>query len=514
MSGGERLRVSQHSGRQGSARHNDRSFLAGRSEAWRQEHAPHINLERTDDNVVWTWDGQTDVEASERAWYAQEYQRAQEATNARYAREGHSDRCKSTDQLYEGRLTRPEEMILQVGTQADGIDPAEFAQAVDRYLDKLDEWDTTRGGHMHILSIALHVDEASPHLHIRRVWDYTDRDGLTRLGQAKALEAAGVPLPDPSKPVGRYNNRKQTFDAMARGWWQEACKEQGWEIETEARPGMRHKEKRDYIYDQMTAELDTARQERDAMTAKVDRARQEATKADTARQEAQQRALETRLQVQETEARLTAARTELEAIEERTRALTEAEVKRMQQSHRGFFGLRLVRSDDWERVMDTARQAEDATRRADTIEQERDTILKQAQEQAKELTRQATQEKAEALRERDRARHQRDGLRKERDALAKDVQSWIDKASDSRGVYLTGYLATERMAEKLVALMEYQEGWMLKSLDETMDKYISSIPAPTMPDSMREMLANFREQDTALEKYKRAVKDLSDDLEL
>lgn len=514
MSGGDKLRVSQHSGRQGSAKHNDRSFLAGRSDSWRQEHAPHIDTNKTTDNVVWTWDGQTDVEASERAWYAQEYQKAQEATNARYAREGHSDRCKSTNQLYEGRLTRPEEMILQVGKQADNVDPADFAQAVDKYLDKLDEWDTVHGGHMHILSIALHVDESSPHLHIRRVWDYTDRDGLCRLGQAKALEAAGVPLPDPSKPTGRYNNRKMSFDAQARSWWQEACKEQGWEIETEARPSMRHKEKRDYIYDQMTAELDTARQERDAMTAEADRARQEATKADTARQDAQQRAQEARQQTQETEGRLAAARAELEAIEERTRTLTEAEVKRMQQSHRGFFGLRLVRSDDWERVMDTARQAEDATRRADTIEQERDTILKQAQEQAKELTRQATQEKTEALRERDLARHQRDGLRKERDALAKDVQSWIDKASDSRGVYLTGYLATERMAEKLVALMEYQEGWMLKSLDETMDRYISSIPAPTMPDSMREMLANFREQDTALEEHKRVVKDLSDDLEL
>lgn len=514
MSGGERLRVSQHSGRQGSARHNDRSFLAGRSEAWRQEHAPHIDPERTDDNVVWTWDGQTNVEASERAWYAQEYQRAQEATNARYAREGHSDRCKSTDQLYEGRLTRPEEMILQVGTQADGIDPAEFAQAVDRYLDKLDEWDTTRGGHMHILSIALHVDEASPHLHIRRVWDYTDRDGLTRLGQAKALEAAGVPLPDPSKPVGRYNNRKQTFDAMARGWWQEACKEQGWEIETEARPGMRHKEKRDYIYDQMTAELDTARQERDAMTAKADRARQEATKADTDRQDAQQRAQEARQQAQETERQLFTARQELEAIEERTRTLTAAEVERMAQSHKGFLGLRLVRAGDWEKVMDTARQAEQATARADAIEQERDTILQQAQEQAAELTRQATQERAEALRERDKARQQRDGLRKERDTLAKDVQSWIERASDDRGVYLTGYLKTERMASKLVALMEYQEGWMLKSLDETMDKYINSIPAPTMPDSMREMLADFREQDAQLETHKRTAKDLTDDLEL
>lgn len=503
MSGGERLRVSQHSGRQGSAKHNDRSFLAGRSEAWRQEHAPHIDPERTDDNVVWTWDGQTDVEASERAWYSQEYQRAQDATNARYAREGHSDRCKSTDQLYEGRLTRPEEMILQVGKQADGIDPAEFAQAVDRYLDKLDEWDTTHGGHMHILSIALHVDESSPHLHIRRVWDYTDRDGLTRLGQARALESAGIPLPDPSKPVGRYNNRKMSFDSLARGWWQEACKEQGWEIETEARPDMRHKDKAAYIYDQIAAELDTVRQERDDMTAQADKARQDATAADRVRQDATR-------QAQETERRLSDARTELEAIEARTRALTAAEVERMAQSHRGFLGLRLVRSDDWNRVMDTARQAEDATARADAIEQERDGIIQQAQEQARELTRQALQERDAAVQERDKARLQRDGLRKERDALVRDVQEWIDKASDNRGVYLTGYLSTERMATKLVALMEYQDARQLMRLDRLMDDCIRE-----MPDYMRdELLRDIREQDNALEEHKRTVKELTDDLEL
>lgn len=482
MSGGERLRVSQHSGRQGSARHNDRSFLAGRSEAWRQEHAPHINPERTDDNVVWTWDGQTDVEASERAWYAQEYQRAQEATNARYAREGHSDRCKSTDQLYEGRLTRPEEMILQVGTQADGIDPAEFAQAVDRYLDKLDEWDTAHGGHMHILSIALHVDESSPHLHIRRVWDYTDRDGLCRLGQAKALQAAGVPLPDPNKPTGRFNNRKMTFDSMARSWWQECCREQGWDIETDARPDMRHKSKQDYIRDQMAAEID-------GLTAEIDTARQEAAQADQIRQEATRQA--------------EAARMELKAIEERTRTLTATEVERMAQSHRGFLGLRLVRSDDWNRVMDTAKTAEQAIARADAVEAERDVIIQRAQEQAAELTRQAT-------RERDKARLQRDGLRRERDDLARDVQEWIDRASDDRGVYLTGYLSTERMATKLVALMEYQDARQLMRLDRLMDDCIRE-----MPDYMRdELLRDIREQDAQLEEHRRVVRELTDDLEL
>lgn len=489
MSGGERLRVSQHSGRQGSARHNDRSFLAGRSEAWRQEHAPHIDPERTDDNVVWTWDGQTDVEASERAWYAQEYQRAQEATNARYAREGHSDRCKSTDQLYEGRLTRPEEMILQVGTQADGIDPAEFAQAVDRYLDKLDEWDTAHGGHMHILSIALHVDESSPHLHIRRVWDYTDRDGLCRLGQAKALQAAGVPLPDPNKPTGRFNNRKMTFDSMARNWWQECCREQGWDIETDARPDMRHKSKQDYIRDQMAAEID-------GLTAEIDTARQEAAQADQIRQEATRQA--------------EAARMELEAIEERTRTLTATEVERMAQSHRGFLGLRLVRSDDWNRVMDTAKAAEQATARADAVEAERDAIIQRAQEQAAELTRQATRERDAAVRERDKARLQRDGLRRERDDLARDVQEWIDRASDDRGVYLTGYLSTERMATKLVALMEYQDARQLMRLDRLMDDCIRE-----MPDYMRdELLRDIRKQDAQLEEHRRVVRELTDDLEL
>ena len=489
MSGGERLRVSQHSGRQGSARHNDRSFLAGRSEAWRQEHAPHIDPERTDDNVVWTWDGQTDVEASERAWYAQEYQRAQEATNARYAREGHSDRCKSTDQLYEGRLTRPEEMILQVGTQADGIDPAEVAQAVDRYLDKLDEWDTAHGGHMHILSIALHVDESSPHLHIRRVWDYTDRDGLCRLGQAKALQAAGVPLPDPNKPTGRFNNRKMTFDSMARSWWQECCREQGWDIETDARPDMRHKSKQDYIRDQMAAEID-------GLTAEIDTARQEAAQADQIRQEATRQA--------------EAARMELEAIEERTRTLTATEVERMAQSHRGFLGLRLVRSDDWNRVMDTAKAAEQATARADAVEAERDAIIQRAQEQAAELTRQATRERDAAVRERDKARLQRDGLRRERDDLARDVQEWIDRASDDRGVYLTGYLSTERMATKLVALMEYQDARQLMRLDRLMDDCIRE-----MPDYMRdELLRDIREQDAQLEEHRRVVRELTDDLEL
>lgn len=510
MSGGERLRVSQHSGRQGSAKHNDRTFVTGRGQDWIEEHASHIDQERSENNLYTTWDGNPNFEESERNYYEQTYQDGLDATNAHYRHEGHADRCKSIDDLYTGKLTRPEEMILQIGDRSSGIDGQNFKAAVEDYLGRLAVWNDEHGGHMIFLTAAIHLDEGSPHAHIRRVWEYQDAAGHTRLGQNKALQAAGIEPPQPGKPLGRYNNRKMSFDAMARGIWQETCREHGFDIETEARPDMRHKSKQDYIRDQMAAEID-------GLTAEIDAARQDATAADRIRQDAtrqaedaQQRAQEARQQAQETEGRLTTARAELEAIEERTRILTAKEVERMQSQHRGLFGLRLVRADDWNRVMDTARQAEDATRRADTIEQERDGILQQAREQAQELTRQALQERDKAVQERDRARLQRDGLRKERDDLQRDVQEWIDRASDDRGVYLEGYLSTERMATKLVALMEYQDARQLMRLDRLMDDCIRE-----MPDYMRdELLRDIREQDAALETHKRVVRELTDDLEL
>lgn len=265
------LRASQHSGREGSGRHNDRSFLNGRSEDWIREHAAHIDPSRTSDNQVYTWDDQTDIERSERAWYDRTYGQAQEKTNSRYIREGHPDRCKTTDDLYNGKLTRPEEMILQVGNRDVRADDQAFIDALNDYLNRLDEWNQAHGDHMTILSMALHMDETTPHVHIRRVWDYQDRDGLTRLGQNKALEQAGVELPDPSKPVGRYNNRKMTFDREARAMWHEACRAHGLEIETEPVPDRRHQDKADYIRGQISQEIDDLTAQRDGLRAERDK---------------------------------------------------------------------------------------------------------------------------------------------------------------------------------------------------------------------------------------------------
>lgn len=236
---GEKLRVTQRSGRVGSARHNDRSFLDvdGRDPV---DVAPHIDASRSGANsVIGPGASSHNLEAAELAFYQRHYGEACMLRNQRYVREGHAERCKSPEDLYRGRLTRPEELILQIGSRDDGVDPKIFEECVKDYLREFTRWNAEHGGHGHILNLAIHLDEATPHAHIRRVWDY-QQGGITELGQNRALKAAGVPLPRPDQKEGRYNNRKITFDAMMRVKWQDICEAHGLFIERDPRPSRRH----------------------------------------------------------------------------------------------------------------------------------------------------------------------------------------------------------------------------------------------------------------------------------
>lgn len=80
--------------------------------------------------------------------------------------------------------------------------------------------------------MALHMDEqGAPHIHERRAWVYTDKDGNTAISQNKSLEQMGVELPNPDRPRGRFNNRKQTFSKRCREHLLQICREHGLEIE-------------------------------------------------------------------------------------------------------------------------------------------------------------------------------------------------------------------------------------------------------------------------------------------
>ena len=112
----------------------------------------------------------------------------------------------------------------------------------------IQEFERRFGSHIHILDWALHLDEGTPHIHERHVFDCENRYGELCPQQEKALEELGIPLPNPEKPKGRNNNRKQTFDAVCRTILFDIARRHGLHLDQEPSYGGReYLEKQDYI---------------------------------------------------------------------------------------------------------------------------------------------------------------------------------------------------------------------------------------------------------------------------
>lgn len=255
-----------HNGRFGSEKHNGRDFDVTK--------AKHIRPERVKDNAYWFWDkdssdGLTFAGAEER-YYTAKFCEGLAAQNDRHIAGGHASRIKTMQDWLKGRNTCPEESIYQIGNKDDkDIDPDDLAGAVGKLCEWLEDWSKKHGEPFKILSVAIHKDETSYHAQVRRVWQYQDADGNWMIGQSKALEAAGVELPDPSQKRDRKNNRKVTFDRMVREKWLDICESYGYEMEREPNPKhTEHLTKEQYIelqerkeelereYQQKTAELE------------------------------------------------------------------------------------------------------------------------------------------------------------------------------------------------------------------------------------------------------------------
>ena len=277
------MRVSMRSGRIGSAKHNDRSFDINKAEHINELHTELnevrlyqvFSLADDDNDLLLETSSFATLEEYELEFYRMAYQEQCDITNANYINQGHPERCKSPDDLYHGKLTRPEEMILQIGDMHDDIPRDVFISCVDEYIERFESWNNEHGQHGQILDVAYHFDEQSPHAHIRRVWDYTDRNNVYRLGQNKALEQAGVELPNPSKKPSRYNNRKMTFDAIMRGKWQDICKAHGFDIVTEPRINKKHKQKAQYIADCLNDKIDDLQNNVDILERSITELRRE-----------------------------------------------------------------------------------------------------------------------------------------------------------------------------------------------------------------------------------------------
>lgn len=234
------MRATIHNGRTSNLgaftpKHNDRNFNIN--------HAEHINPERVKLNRYWNWTGnpETTFEAAEIDFYEKHISAHLEAQNARYRAQRHAERAKTMDEYRKSPQTCPEEVILMIGKTGDTIPADMMARIIQEQIN----WEQKQFPGVKVLDVALHMDEqGAPHIHERRAWVYTDKNGNLAISQNKSLEQMGVELPNPDRPRGRFNNRKQIFSRMCREHLLQICREHGLEIEEipqeKSRSGLSH----------------------------------------------------------------------------------------------------------------------------------------------------------------------------------------------------------------------------------------------------------------------------------
>lgn len=221
------MRATIHNGRTNSLgaftpKHNDRNFNI--------KNAEHIDPERVRNNRYWNWTGnpETTFEAAEAAFYEKHIRQHLDAQSARYRAQRHAERVKTMDEYRRSPQTCPEEVILMIGKAGDTIPADMMARIIQEQIN----WEQQTFPGVRVLDVALHMDEqGAPHIHERRAWVYTDKDGNLAISQNKALEQMGIELPNPDRPRGRFNNRKQTFSKRCREHLLQICREHGLEIE-------------------------------------------------------------------------------------------------------------------------------------------------------------------------------------------------------------------------------------------------------------------------------------------
>ena len=255
------MRATRHNGRSGkhgvyNPKHNDRKFDIANSE--------HIDAEREKQNIYWDcyrgyvqnpsdetlrdW-GPVEPEASfhdiEKMYYEDHYSDFIKGQNARNEKNRHPERNRITEDLLKNKMTCPEETIFQIGKEGEHISGEQLFHIADFFMKR---FEGMFGDHVHILDFALHMDETTPHIHERHVFDCENKYGELCPQQEKALEALGIPLPDPDKPRGRNNNRKMTFDLICRNLLFDVCRQYGLEIEEAPEyGGKKYLEKQEFI---------------------------------------------------------------------------------------------------------------------------------------------------------------------------------------------------------------------------------------------------------------------------
>ena len=186
-----------------SGRHNDRNFDIKGSE--------HINADLTRFNRTWNFSMDDDISfrEAELSFYEQTFAEHLERVNEGYLKARKPECVKTMEDYYSSRRSQPEDRIIQIGNYKDTLDPDDLWDLANDYRRTFNE---RFYPNCQIITMALHVDEATPHIHIRRVWCAADKDGFKHVNQTKALSELGYNVSNSS----RYDNAKKQFTCEDR----------------------------------------------------------------------------------------------------------------------------------------------------------------------------------------------------------------------------------------------------------------------------------------------------------
>lgn len=223
----EKQRVTNHQSRTGDrgkvikATHNEHDF-----------EAEHINPELTSNNRRWLFhdvgveNGEHFQNRYEQAVYEEYFSDYLNSRNEKAIKGRHKDRVQTMEQFRVNPKACPEETLFYIGNRDNLVDPDVLAAVYESYV----QWHNETFPNVMLLNAYLHLDEASPHIHERKVWTAHDGDMLI-INQEKALAEMGIERPNPAKKVSRYNNAKMTYTAMCREKLIELARAHGLEIE-------------------------------------------------------------------------------------------------------------------------------------------------------------------------------------------------------------------------------------------------------------------------------------------
>lgn len=257
------MRVSRHNGRSGShgtynPKHNDREFDVDKADGVKDDMTPYnIYWNCIDKRLVRHKDlSEKDLSftEAERQFYEIAYGDFLLKQNERHIASRHKERCRTMDDIRGNPKTCPEETIYQIGDKDSHVNPDILAKVAVEFFN---EHQKRYGDHVHILNWSLHLDESTPHIHERHVFDVINQHGERCPKQEQACKEMGFELPDPSAKQGRYNNRKMSYDRECRQLLLDICWKHGLSIEEEPiYGGKEYLEKQEYINEKLNAEID------------------------------------------------------------------------------------------------------------------------------------------------------------------------------------------------------------------------------------------------------------------